>query len=87
MVVFNLGAIAGGLCFGALSQRIGRRLAIGIAALLALPVLPLYAFSGSPFWLGAGGFLIQFAVQGAWGVVPALLNEISPAAIRATFPG
>ena len=87
MVIYNLGAIAGGLLFGVLSQKIGRRWAIGIAAALALPIIPLWAFADGVVPLAIGGFLIQVAVQGAWGVVPAYLNEISPAAIRGTFPG
>ncbi len=87
MIVFNLGAIAGGLGAGFLSQRIGRRWAIGIMAMLALPMIPLWLFSHGVAWLALGGFLIQVCVQGAWGVVPAYLNEISPPAIRATFPG
>ncbi len=86
-IIYNVGAILGGLCFGAASQRIGRRWALVLAALLALPVVPLWAFSGHLLPLAIGGFLIQFCVQGAWGVVPAYLNEISPAAIRGTFPG
>jgi len=83
----NIGAICGGLFFGALSQKIGRRQAIIIAALIALPVLPFWAFGGTPAMLGVGAFLMQIAVQGAWGVVPVHLNELSPAPIRATFPG
>jgi len=86
-VVYNIGAIIGGLAFGALSQRIGRRWAIIIAALLALPVIPLWAFSTSPVSLAIGAFLMQVAVQGAWGVIPVYLNELSPDAIRGTFPG
>ena len=86
-VLYNLGAMAGGVCFGILSQRIGRRLAMAIAALLALPLLPLFAFSTTPLRIGIGSTLMQFCIQGAWGVVPAYLNELSPAAIRATFPG
>ncbi len=87
MIIFNLGAIVGGLGVGFLSQRIGRRLAIGMLAMLALPAIPLWLFSHGVVWLATGGFLIQVCVQGAWGVVPAYLNEISPPAIRATFPG
>ncbi len=87
MIVFNLGAIVGGLGAGVLSQRIGRRWAIGLMAMLALPVIPLWLFSHGVASLALGGFLIQVCVQGAWGVVPAYLNEISPPAIRATFPG
>jgi SHS family lactate transporter-like MFS transporter len=86
-LVYNVGAILGGLTFGSISQYIGRRWAIVIAALLSLPIIPLWAFSDSPWLLGLGAFLMQFMVQGAWGVIPAHLNELSPAGIRATFPG
>ena len=86
-LALNTGAVCGGLIFGALSERIGRRRAIILAALLALPVLPLWAFSPTMVLLGLGAFLIQIAVQGAWGVVPAHLNELSPPDIRGAFPG
>jgi SHS family lactate transporter-like MFS transporter len=86
-VLLNLGAILGGLIFGPLSERIGRRRAIALAALLALPVIPLWAFSPTPLLLGAGVFLMQMAVQGAFGVLPAHLNELSPPAARGAFPG
>ena len=86
-IVLNIGAICGGLLFGSLSERIGRRRAICIAALIALPVLPLWAFSSTPVLLAIGAFLMQISVQGAWGVIPVHLNEISPDEIRATFPG
>ncbi|WP_028230737.1 MFS transporter [Paraburkholderia mimosarum] len=86
-IVLNIGAIVGGLSFGQLSERIGRRKAIFIAALIALPVLPLWAFSQGPVLLALGAFLMQISVQGAWGVIPVHLNEISPDEVRATFPG
>jgi SHS family lactate transporter-like MFS transporter len=86
-IIGNVGAIVGGIVFGALSERIGRRRAIVIAALLALPVIPLWAFSTTPVLLGLGAFLIQVAVQGAWGVIPVHLNELSPEEVRGTFPG
>jgi SHS family lactate transporter-like MFS transporter len=86
-IIYNIGAIIGGLAFGHISQIIGRRRAIAIAALLALPVLPLWAFTADPIWVGVGAFLMQLCVQGAWGVIPAHLNELSPGEIRATFPG
>lgn len=86
-VIYNLGAIAGGVFFGSLSQRIGRRRAIIIAALLSLPILPLWAFSAGPILLATGAFLMQFMVQGAWGVIPVHLNELSPEEARGTFPG
>ena len=86
-VVANLGALAGGILFGTWSEKIGRRRAIVIAALLAIPVIPLWAYSRSIPMLALGGFLMQFMVQGAWGVIPAHLNELSPPAVRGTFPG
>ena len=86
-IVGPLGAICGGVVFGALSEHIGRKRAIVIAALLALPAVPLWAFSATPLLLGVGAFAIQFMVQGAWGVVPVHLNELSPDAVRATMPG
>ena len=86
-ITLNIGAIIGGLSFGAISERIGRRKAILIAALIALPVLPLWAFSSGAVALALGAFLMQISVQGAWGVIPVHLNEISPDSIRATFPG
>jgi SHS family lactate transporter-like MFS transporter len=86
-VVANVGALLGGILFGTWSERIGRRRAIVIAALLAIPVIPLWAYSHTVLMLALGGFLMQFMVQGAWGVIPAHLNELSPAAVRGTFPG
>jgi SHS family lactate transporter-like MFS transporter len=86
-VVYNIGAICGGILFGSLSERFGRRRCIVIAALLTLPVIPLWAFSDSPVMLALGAFLVQFTVQGAWGIVPVHLNELSPDAARGTFPG
>jgi MFS transporter, SHS family, lactate transporter len=86
-ITLNIGAIVGGLFFGSMSEKIGRKRAICIAALIALPVLPLWAFSSSAVLLALGAFLMQISVQGAWGVIPVHLNEISPDEIRATFPG
>ena len=86
-IVYNIGALLGGILFGTWSERIGRRRAIVIAAMLAIPVIPLWAYSRTVPMLALGGFLMQFMVQGAWGVVPAHLNELSPPAVRATFPG
>jgi SHS family lactate transporter-like MFS transporter len=86
-IVYNIGAMLGGLAFGALSQRIGRRVAIVIAAVLAVPVIPLWVFSTTPMMLAVGAFLMQLFVQGAWGVIPVHLNELSPPEIRGTFPG
>ena len=85
-IVANLGAIAGGLAFGHWSEKIGRVNAITVAALIALPALQLWAYSSTPVLLALGAFVMQVAVQGAWGVVPAHLNELSPSAARATIP-
>ncbi|MCQ9154907.1 MFS transporter [Acidomonas methanolica] len=87
VVLYNVSAILGGLVFGALSQRIGRQFAIAIGAFAVLPLLPLWTLPHSPFWLALGAIGVQFCVQGAWGVVPAYLSELSPASVRATFPG
>ncbi len=86
-IIYNLGALLGGITFGTWSEHIGRRKAIIIAALLAIPIIPLWAYSHSVPMLALGGFLMQFMVQGAWGVIPAHLNELSPPAVRGTFPG
>jgi SHS family lactate transporter-like MFS transporter len=86
-VLYGLGSIAGGIAFGALSEKWGRKRAIVVAALLSIPVIPLYAYGHSAFTLGIGAVLMQFMVQGAWGVVPAYLTELSPAPVRATAPG
>lgn len=84
----SFGAICGGLVSGTLSQIIGRRRMITIGALLVLPMIPLWAFyATTPLVFGIAVFLLQFCVQGAWGVVPAHLNEISPGDVRGTFPG
>jgi SHS family lactate transporter-like MFS transporter len=86
-IIYNIGAILGGVLFGALSERFGRKRAIIAATLLTLPAIPLYAYSHTLVMLAVGAFLMQFMVQGAWGVVPAYLSELSPGPVRATFPG
>ena len=86
-VIYNIGAIIGGISFGSLSEHFGRRRIIIIASLLSLAVLPLWAFATSVVWLAAGAFLMQVTVQGAWGVIPVHLNELSPDDARGTFPG
>ena len=86
-VIANVGAIAGGTYFGWLSQRLGRRNTIVACALLGIVLIPLWAFSHTIATLAAGGFLLQAMVQGAWGIIPAHLNELSPGGVRGTFPG
>ena len=82
-----LGAIAGGLIIGNLSDRYGRRRSMTVAALLAVLVIPLWVFAPNMPLVIAGAFLMQFMVQGAWGVIPAHINELSPPAVRGFFPG
>jgi SHS family lactate transporter-like MFS transporter len=86
-IVYSVGALLGGIVFGSWSERVGRRRAIVIAAVLSIPMIPLWAYSHAAPMLALGSFLMQFMVQGAWGVIPAHLNELSPPAVRGTFPG
>jgi len=86
-IVYNIGAIVGGLTFGGLSERFGRRYTIAFCTLLALPVVPIFAYSSTAGMLVLGSFLMQLLVQGAWGVIPAHLTEMSPDAIRGFYPG
>jgi SHS family lactate transporter-like MFS transporter len=87
-VIYNIGAIAGGLIFGSLSERLGRRYTIILCAALGLPLIPIFAFAGhGAGTLALGAFLMQVMVQGAWGVIPAHLTEMSPDAIRGFYPG
>jgi len=86
-ILYNIAAIVGGLTVGSLSQRFGRKRAAVATALVAVPVAFLWAFSSTAALLGLGAVLMQFIVQGVWGVIPAHLNEISPEGARGTFPG
>jgi SHS family lactate transporter-like MFS transporter len=86
-ILYNIGAILGGIGFGMASQHYGRRRIIVIAALLSILAVPLWAFAPTAALLGLGAFLMQVFVQGCWGIVPAYLNEISPPEARGTFPG
>jgi SHS family lactate transporter-like MFS transporter len=87
VVAYNVGAIVGGLFFGSLSQRFGRRHTVVFCAVLGLPIVPLFAYSHTAAMLCLGSFLMQLVVQGAWGVIPAHLTEMSPDAIRGFYPG
>jgi len=86
-IVANVGAIGGGLLFGGISQSFGRRRGIVVAALASLIIIPLWAFSHTAALLAVGAFLMQFMVQGAWGIIPVHLNELSPHDARGAFPG
>ena len=82
-----VGAVLGGLVFGAYSDRKGRRRAMMIAASCGLVVLPMWLAGFSPLAMIVGVFMMQFFVQGAWGIIPAHINELSPGAARGFFPG
>jgi len=86
-IVYATGAICGGTVLGFWSQKWGRRRVIILSAACGMLLIPLWIFAPSTGLLIVGGFLIQFMVQGAWGVVPVHLNELSPAEFRGTFPG
>lgn len=86
-IVYATGAICGGMVAGYLSQQWGRRRIIIASAFCGMLLIPVWLFSPATSLLIVGGFFIQFMVQGAWGVVPVHLNELSPAQVRGTFPG
>jgi MFS transporter, SHS family, lactate transporter len=86
-ILYNIGAILGSIAFGYWSERMGRRRSMIAALLLSLAVIPLWAFGGTLPVLAAGAFLMQAGVQGAWGIIPAHLNELSPDAVRGLVPG
>jgi SHS family lactate transporter-like MFS transporter len=86
-ILYNITAIVGSFVFGSLSERVGRRWTILLALALSLAVIPAWAFGGSLIALVAGACLMQAGVQGAWGIIPAHLNELSPDAVRGLMPG
>jgi MFS transporter, SHS family, lactate transporter len=86
-VLYNIGAIIGSILFGYLSERLGRKLSMLGAFGLALVVIPFWAFGSSIGVLAAGAFLMQMGVQGAWGIIPAHLSELSPDSVRGLLPG
>ncbi len=86
-IIYNLGAIIGALVFGHISERLGRRRAMIGALLLSLISIPAWAFGGTVLVLIIGSYVMQTGVQGAFGVIPAHLNELSPDAVRSLFPG
>jgi MFS transporter, SHS family, lactate transporter len=86
-MVGNVGAIVGGILFGYYSDRIGRRKSIVLALILAIATIPLWAYAPSIPLLVLGAFVMQFMVQGAWGVIPAHINELPPSSVRGFLPG
>jgi SHS family lactate transporter-like MFS transporter len=86
-IIYNIGAILGAIVFGQFSERLGRRRTMISAMTLSLMVIPLWAFGGSLPTLIVGSFLMQAGVQGAWGVIPVHLTELSPDETRGLVPG
>jgi len=86
-IFYNLGAVLGAILFGHFSEALGRRRCMMLALLLSLAVIPAWAFGASLAVLALSAFLMQVGVQGAWGVIPAHLNELSPDAVRGLMPG
>jgi SHS family lactate transporter-like MFS transporter len=86
-MISMVGAIAGGLFFGHLSDLYGRRKMMATAVILALCLIPLWLLAGGSWLIALGAFGMQFMVQGAWGIIPAHINELSPGPLRGFFPG
>jgi SHS family lactate transporter-like MFS transporter len=83
----QVGALVGGVLLGLYSDRLGRRRTIAIALAGALLMIPLWAFAPATPLLWIGAFFMQFFVQGAWGVIPAHINELAPDGVRGFLPG
>jgi SHS family lactate transporter-like MFS transporter len=87
VIWYNLGAVVGAILFGHLSEALGRRRSMICALILSLATIPAWAFAGPLLIIAAAAFLMQAGVQGAWGVIPAHLNELSPDQTRGLLPG
>jgi len=87
VILFNVGAVLGAIVFGHLSETLGRRRSMILALCLALAMIPAWTFGGSLLTLAVGAFVMQAGVQGAWGIIPAHLNELSPDQVRGLMPG
>lgn len=86
-MISMVGAILGGLFFGHLSDLYGRKKMMAVAVILAIFIIPVWLLAGGSLWIAVGAFAMQFMVQGAWGIIPAHINELSPGALRGFFPG
>lgn len=86
-ILYNIGAVLGTLLFGHLSERLGRRRSMIFALILSLAAIPAWAFAGPIVTIAIAAFVLQAGVQGAWGVIPAHLNELSPDQTRGLLPG
>jgi SHS family lactate transporter-like MFS transporter len=86
-ILYNVGAVLGAILFGHISEKLGRRRSMIAALILSLAMIPAWAFGGSLAMLALGAFMMQVGVQGAWGIIPAHLNELAPDAVRGLMPG
>lgn len=86
-MISMVGAILGGLLFGYLSDLYGRKKMMILAVILAIFLIPLWMYNGGSLIIALGAFAMQFMVQGAWGIIPAHINELSPGPLRGFFPG
>jgi SHS family lactate transporter-like MFS transporter len=86
-MISMVGAILGGLLFGHLSDLHGRKKMMALAVFLAIVLIPLWLLANGSFLIALGAFGMQFMVQGAWGIIPAHINELSPGSLRGFFPG
>ncbi len=86
-MVYNVGALLGGISFGFFSDRFGRKRSMLAGILLAMLMIPLWAYARTTPLLVLGAFFMQFMIQGAWGVIPAHLSELSPDSVRGFLPG
>ena len=86
-MISMVGAIIGGLFFGYLSDFYGRKKMMATAVILSLVLIPLWLLAGGSVLIALGAFGMQFMVQGAWGIIPAHINELSPGPLRGFFPG
>lgn len=86
-MISMVGAILGGLLFGYLSDLYGRKKMMAVAVILAIIIIPLWMYNGGSIIIALGAFAMQFMVQGAWGIVPAHINELAPGPLRGFFPG
>jgi len=86
-ILYNLGAVLGAIMFGHLSELLGRRRGMIAALLLCFITIPAWAFAGPLTLIAIAAFVMQMGVQGAWGVIPAHLNELSPDQARGLLPG
>ena len=87
VMLYNVGAVVGAIVFGHMSESLGRRRAMLAALAVSLAVIPVWAFGATVWTLAAGAFVMQVGVQGAWGIIPAHLNELAPDSVRGLMPG